>query len=33
VQIWQMYFVSMYENRTMKPVELVLRGGEWDEEE
>jgi hypothetical protein len=22
-----MYFVSIYENRRMKPVEIVLRGG------
>jgi hypothetical protein len=28
-----MYFVSMYENRTMKPVEIVLRSGEGDEGE
>jgi hypothetical protein len=24
--IWWMYFVYVYENRTMKPVEIVLRG-------
>jgi hypothetical protein len=29
-----MYFVYVYENRTMKPVEIVLRsGGEGDEGE
>jgi hypothetical protein len=29
-----MYFVSVYENRTMKPVEIVLRwGGKRDEKE
>jgi hypothetical protein len=27
-QIWLMYFIYMYENRTMKPVEIVLRSGE-----
>jgi hypothetical protein len=24
-----MYFVFMYENRIIKPVEVVLRSGEW----
>jgi hypothetical protein len=24
--IWYIYFVSIYENRRMKPVEIVLRG-------
>jgi hypothetical protein len=28
-----MYFVFMCENRTMKPVEIVLRSGEGDEGE
>jgi hypothetical protein len=29
-----MYFVSIYENRRMKPVEIVLRkGGRWEEGE
>jgi hypothetical protein len=27
-----MYFVLMYENRTMKPVEIVLRRGEKGDE-
>jgi hypothetical protein len=27
-QIWQMYFIHEYENRTMKSVEIVLRRGE-----
>jgi hypothetical protein len=26
-QIWWIYFVFMYENRTMKPVETILRRG------
>jgi hypothetical protein len=25
--VWSKYFISMYENRTMKPVEIVLRRG------
>jgi hypothetical protein len=25
-QRWWMYFVFMYENKTMKPVDIVLRG-------
>jgi hypothetical protein len=29
--IWWMSFVSIYENRNMKPVEFVLRRG-WGEE-
>jgi hypothetical protein len=28
-----MYFVYMYENRTMKPVEIVQRKGEGNERE
>jgi hypothetical protein len=28
-----MYFVSMHENRAMKPVEIVLRKGKWNEGE
>jgi hypothetical protein len=28
-QIWQMYFAYVSENRTMKPVEIALRSGEW----
>jgi hypothetical protein len=28
-----MYVVFMYENRTMKPVEIVLRRGRRDEEQ
>jgi hypothetical protein len=28
-----MYFVSIYENRRMKPVEIVLRRGEREEGE
>jgi hypothetical protein len=27
-QIWLTYFIFTYENRTMKPVEIVLRSGE-----
>jgi hypothetical protein len=27
-QIWSMYFILMYENMTMKSVEIVLRKGE-----
>jgi hypothetical protein len=27
-QIWLMYFVYVYENKTMKPTEIVLRRGE-----
>jgi hypothetical protein len=26
--IWWVYFEFVYENRTMKPVEIVLRSGE-----
>jgi hypothetical protein len=26
--IWWVYFVFVYESRTMKPVEIVLRRGE-----
>jgi hypothetical protein len=26
-QIWWMHFVCVYENRTIKPVEVVLRWG------
>jgi hypothetical protein len=32
-RIWWMYFVFMYENRTMKPVEIVLRGGKGNKGE
>jgi hypothetical protein len=28
-----MYFVSIYENRRMKPVEIVLRSGEGEKRE
>jgi hypothetical protein len=28
-----MYFVTIYENRRMKPVEIILRGGEGEEGE
>jgi hypothetical protein len=31
--IWWVYFVYVYENRTMKPVEIVLRRGEVEEGE
>jgi hypothetical protein len=31
--MWWMYFVSIYENRRMKPVEIVLRRGEGEEGE
>jgi hypothetical protein len=27
VRIWSLYFVYEYENRTMKPVKIVLRRG------
>jgi hypothetical protein len=27
-QMWWKYFVFIYENRTMKPAEIVLRSGE-----
>jgi hypothetical protein len=27
-KIWFMFFVYLYENRTMKPTEIVLRSGE-----
>jgi hypothetical protein len=27
-QIWLIYFIYWYENRTMKPLEIVLRRGE-----
>jgi hypothetical protein len=27
-QLWWMHFVFVYENRTMKPVKIVLRSGE-----
>jgi hypothetical protein len=30
--IWSMYFVYQHENRTMKPVEIVLRRGKAEEE-
>jgi hypothetical protein len=30
---WWMYFMFMYKNRTMKPVEIVLRGEEDEEEQ
>jgi hypothetical protein len=26
-QIWRMHFASIYENRAMKPVEIILRRG------
>jgi hypothetical protein len=26
VWIWSMYCIYLYENKTMKPVEIVLRG-------
>jgi hypothetical protein len=26
-QIWSIYFAYVYKNRTMKPVEIVLRSG------
>jgi hypothetical protein len=29
--IWLMYFLYVYENRTMKPVEIILRRGRGDE--
>jgi hypothetical protein len=32
-QIWWMYFIFMYENRIMKPVEIVLRRGRGNEGE
>jgi hypothetical protein len=32
-QIWWIYFVFMYENRRMKPVEIVLRRKERKEGE
>jgi hypothetical protein len=31
--MWWMYFVFMYENRRMKPTEIVLSRGEEDEGE
>jgi hypothetical protein len=31
--MWWMYFVSIHENRRMKPVETVLRNGEGHEGE
>jgi hypothetical protein len=30
-RIWSIYFIYLYENRTMKPVEIVLSCGEEDE--
>jgi hypothetical protein len=32
-QIWLMYFVYAYENRKLKPVEIVIRSREGGEEE
>jgi hypothetical protein len=29
-QIWSMYFVFVYENRTVKPIEIVLKKGEGE---
>jgi hypothetical protein len=31
--MWLIYFTYLYENRTMKPVEIVLRRGEEDKGE
>jgi hypothetical protein len=31
--MWWMYFVFIFENRRMKPVEIVLRSGEGENEE
>jgi hypothetical protein len=28
-----MYFIYLYENRTMKPVEIILSGGQGNEAE
>jgi hypothetical protein len=28
-QIWSMYFVYIYENRMMKPLEIVLGREQW----
>jgi hypothetical protein len=32
-QIWLMHFVYTYKNRTMKPIEIVLKGERRDEGE
>jgi hypothetical protein len=32
-RIWSMFFVYLYENRTTKPVEIVLKREEGDEGE
>jgi hypothetical protein len=31
--MWLMYFIYLYENRTMKPVEIILSRGKGDERE
>jgi hypothetical protein len=31
--MWWMYFISIYENRRMKPVEIILQGGRREEGE
>jgi hypothetical protein len=32
-RIWSMYFIYVYENRTLKPNEIILSMGEGDEGE
>jgi hypothetical protein len=33
MRMYMMYFISIYENRRMKPVEIVLRMRGWEKRE